>query len=59
MNKYICYWCGSDKVIWQNDFTFDECGYEGQGLVRVYTCPNCNADIEYMIPSKNLTREEK
>lgn len=40
-----CYLCGGE-VIWQFDFMFDECGYEGDGIVSFYTCRDCGADIE-------------
>ena len=42
----ICYVCGKKKVIWNSDFSFDECGYEGDGIVHNYTCQECGAEIE-------------
>lgn len=40
-------------VIWDCDFTFEDYGYEGDGLVREFHCTNCGADITYMIPFEN------
>ena len=52
MNKCFC--CGYE-VIWDNDFNYDDLGYNGNGIVRLYHCPNCGSDIEYRIP---LNEEE-
>lgn len=54
---YECFHCGADEVIWQADFTFEDMGYEGNGLVHLCHCMNCGADIEYQIPYD--TEEEK
>lgn len=50
-----CYLCSGD-VIWQSDFMFDECGYEGDGIVSLYTCKKCGADIE---ARKSIETEEE
>lgn len=42
---YECYVCGSNKVIWDNDFMFEDYGYEGDGIVHEFHCMNCGADI--------------
>lgn len=45
-----CFHCGERSVIWQGDFTFEDFGYEGEGIIHVYYCSNCGADIEYHVP---------
>lgn len=47
---YQCFHCGEYAVIWQSDFTFEDCGYEGEGIVHFCVCSNCGAEIEYRIP---------
>jgi transcription elongation factor Elf1 len=47
---YECFHCGQRSVIWQNDFTFADFGYEGEGIVHVCHCSNCGANIEYYVP---------
>ena len=47
---YECFHCGSRSVIWDADFTFSDCGYDGDGLVHFCHCENCGAEIEYLIP---------
>lgn len=46
-----CFHCGCTEVCWDSDFTFDDLGYEGEGLVQFCHCPNCGAQIEYDIPT--------
>lgn len=50
---YECFHCGQRSVYWQNDFTFGDYGYEGEGIVHVCHCDNCGADIEYYVPYNN------
>ena len=52
-NVYECFHCGQRSVYWQNDFTFEDYGYEGEGIVHVCHCGNCGADIEYYVPYDN------
>lgn len=47
---YECFHCGCRTVIWDNDFTFEDFCYEGEGIVHVLHCCNCGAEIEYSIP---------
>ena len=46
---YECFHCGSRGVIWDNDFSFEDFGYDGEGIVHVCHCCNCGAHIEYYI----------
>ena len=50
---YECFHCGQRSVYWQNDFAFEDYGYEGEGIVHVCHCGNCGADIEYYVPYDN------
>ena len=43
-----CFHCGG-SVIWDNDYSFDEMGYDGEGVVHCCHCADCGADIEYRI----------
>lgn len=46
---YECFHCGQRAVIWDADFTFEDFGHEGEGIVHVCHCANCGAEIEYRI----------
>ena len=48
-SSYECFHCGADAVYWNNDFSLEDYGYEGEGIVHSCTCGNCGADIEYVI----------
>ena len=50
---YECFHCGHQSVIWDCDFTFDE------GLVHIYHCANCGAEIEYRIPIPDEEETDK
>lgn len=38
---YECFHCGPRSVIWDSDFSFEDFGYEGEGIVHVCHCCNC------------------
>lgn len=46
---YECFHCLQRAVVWQNDFSFEDYGLEGEGIVHVCHCANCGADIEYFV----------
>ena len=46
---YECFHCGTRSVIWDCDYSFEDYGYAGQGLIHVCHCENCGAYIEYHI----------
>lgn len=46
---FTCFHCGAKSVIWDSDFTFEDYGYIGEGLIHVLHCENCGAVIEYLI----------
>lgn len=46
---YQCFHCGEDTVVWGADFSFEDYGLEGEGIVHSCHCANCGADIEYYV----------
>ena len=46
---YQCFHCGHNTVYWQSDFTFEDYGMDGEGIVHVCSCATCGADIEYYV----------
>ncbi len=46
---YECFHCGHRAVVWDSDFSFEDFGYDGDGIVHVCHCTYCGADIEYRI----------
>lgn len=55
---YECFHCGCKSVIWDSDFTYEDYGYEGDGLVQVCHCTNCGAEIYYLISDNEEIEEE-
>ena len=53
---YECFHCGNKTVYWTGDFSFDDFGIEGEGIVQVCHCNTCHADIFYHI---TLTKEDE
>ena len=49
MMGYQCFHCLHNAVYWQADFSFEDYGMEGEGIVHVCKCAHCGADIEYYI----------
>lgn len=47
---FECFHCLKKTLIWQNDFSYEDCGLEGEGIVSILTCSNCGAYVEYNIP---------
>jgi hypothetical protein len=46
---YECFHCGCKAVVWDSDFSFDDFGYEGEGIVHVCHCSHCGAEIQYKV----------
>lgn len=47
-----CFHCGGE-LIWDADFTFEDFGYDEEGLVHVLHCDSCGgAEVTYWIPRK-------
>jgi len=54
---YECFHCGERAVIWDCDFSFEDYGYEGDGIVQECHCTHCGASITYMIPFPETNEE--
>tara|TARA_R100000808_G_C2134445_1_gene142987 strand:+ start:420 stop:593 length:174 start_codon:yes stop_codon:yes gene_type:complete len=37
-----CWHCDGE-MIWGGDHSFEECGYEGDGIISNFSCPSCPA----------------
>lgn len=46
---YECFHCCTRSLVWQCDFSFEDFGYAGEGIVQVLRCTNCGAEVEYRI----------
>lgn len=55
---YECFHCGARAVIWDCDFSFEDFGYEGDGIVQTCHCTNCGAKIEYWISCEKEDKTE-
>jgi len=44
--------CGrcNTELRWNNDFGFDELGYEGEGISSLYSCDKCGVEVEVNTP---------
>ena len=40
-----CWFCNSE-LIWSSDFSFEDYGLEGDGIVANLSCSGCNATFE-------------
>ena len=47
---YEWFHCLTKSVCWDTDFSFEDMGYEGGGIVHICHCRNCGAEIEYRVP---------
>lgn len=54
---YECFHCGCKSVIWDADFSFEDFGYDGEGIVHVCHCTVCGAEIEYWISCEEVGDE--
>lgn len=46
---YECFHCLHKSLVWQSDYSYDDFGYEGEGIVQILHCANCGAEVEYRI----------
>ena len=47
---YECFHCCKRAVIWDADFSFEDYGEDGEGIVHTCHCTNFGASIIYYIP---------
>ena len=52
--KKRCYLCGGE-VVWKSDYTFEDIGQEGVGIIHLYQCRECGVRIE----AHELVEEEE
>lgn len=45
--KTWCWVCKEAEMIWGGDFSFEDYGIEGEGVVTNLSCPNCGASAEF------------
>ena len=50
---FECFHCLSRSVVWGADFSFEDYGLEGEGIIHECHCSNCGADITYYIRTDN------
>ena len=41
-----CWFCGAAKLIWNCDYSFEDYGIDGEGIVATLHCSHCGADFE-------------
>ena len=46
-----CYRC-NNELIWGGDFTFEDYGNEGEGIVTNLSCSKCDAYVEVYLPEE-------
>lgn len=56
---FECFHCGCRSVIWDSDFTFEDVGRDGEGIVQFLHCSECGAEIEYYIALNNQDDNEE
>ena len=52
---YECFHCGCKSVIWDGDFSFEDYGEDGEGIIHECHCENCGARITYRISLEDNT----
>lgn len=55
---YECFHCCSRSVIWDCDFSYDDYGLDGEGIIHECHCANCGARITYYIDIGNDEEDE-
>ena len=53
MNKWVCFNCGSDNVVWDSDADLQDMCIDRRGIVQFFHCLNCGCEIEYYIYEDN------
>ena len=47
-----CVRCGTE-LIWGNDFSYDDYGCDGEGIISNYSCPECEVYVEVYQPESD------
>ena len=55
---FECFHCLSRSVVWGADFSFEDYGLEGEGIIHECHCANCGADITYYIRLDDPDKED-
>ena len=54
---YECFHCGKYSVIWDNDFSFEDYGEDGEGIIHVCHYVSCGALITYRVSVEDDNEE--
>lgn len=46
VRKTFCWRC-SHEMIWGGDFSYEDYGLDGEGVISNHSCPNCGASMEF------------
>ena len=56
---YECFYCRTRSVVWDADYSYNDYGLDGNGIVQECHCSNCGAKITYWIDlDEDEVREE-
>lgn len=57
VNTMNCPNC-QNTLTWNNDYSYEDYGCEGNGIVSVYNCQHCNVELIEVYQSLNNDNEE-
>lgn len=46
-----CWFCQTE-LIWGCDYSYDDYGLEGDGVIATFSCPKCNSYVEAYSPEE-------
>tara|TARA_B100001094_G_scaffold85017_1_gene81388 strand:+ start:144 stop:410 length:267 start_codon:yes stop_codon:yes gene_type:complete len=49
--KMNCWFCHTE-LIWGCDYSYDDYGLEGDGIIATFSCPKCESYVEAYSPEK-------
>ena len=55
---FECFNCGHRSLVWGGDFSFEDYGIEGEGIVHNLTCSVCGCYVEYYCPINFIEKGE-
>ena len=56
---FQCFHCLQNTVCWECDYDYEDFGYEGEGIVHILRCSNCDSEIEYRVPANRSEKEKE